>query len=127
MLELELRQQCNEPMCGSIFPELADLLEEEKYQLAIRVVGWFKKIDKYRSLADFLFVEIFPNPWRYRCSKYYEGKGPALEDYPNITEEMLSKWDSELCACAELAYDYAFERITQSWTRFRSDFLYIIE
>jgi len=128
-MEIGLRQEHSlEPptMCRGAFPRLSELLEDEKYPLSIRVVGWGKKLERYANLTDFLFVEIFIK-WRSACIRFYKGKGPALKDAPGVTEEMLSKWDEELCEAAELAYECAFNRITTSWTCFRDGFLRGIE
>ena len=117
MMTLELRQQCDKPMCSDVFPELSDMLEDDKYQLAIRVVGWFKKWERYSSLEDFVFVEMFPK-WRSACVRYYDGKGPSLSEDPNVDDEMLDKWDEFLCKCVDMAYQCAFNRVTTSWERF---------
>lgn len=117
MMGLELRQQCEEPMCDNVFPKLTELLEEEKYQLAIRVVGWEKKWSRYRSLEDFVFVEMFPK-WKSACIRYYDGKGPSLRENPDIDDTMLDKWERFLCECVAMAYHCAFNRITTSWCKF---------
>lgn len=113
------------PMCGSSFPLFSKMLEEEKYQLAIRVVGWHQKLDEWYNLADFVFVTIY-REWRKPCRKFYAGEGPALVDEPTVTPDMIAKWDKELCACVNLAFDYAWERTTNSWWTFRKDFCEMI-
>lgn len=118
-MEMSLRQYTvyRDSMCDDVFPELSDMLKKDKYQLAIRVVGWGKKWSRYRSLVDFIFVEMFPE-WRRSCVKYYNGKGPSLIKNPNVDNDMLDTWDKFLCKCVDMAYQCAFNRITTSWERF---------
>ena len=66
-------------MTGTLFPKTEKrLLEEAGYLEAFILVTRRKKMDKYRSIIDFLLCETFPNKWRYRCALYYNNRGPAL-------------------------------------------------
>ena len=121
VMGLELRcvveAQCSEPTFSSVFTQLDEMLEEDKYELAIITQAWYKKTGKYRSWADFIFSEIFPQ-WKDDCMKFYADKGPAIEDCPNVTDEMIEAWDDFLCKCVELAYQRATQRKGMNWYRF---------
>ena len=116
---------CEPPMCSSVFPTLSDMLEQDKYQFAIRAVGLRKDWTRYRSLVDFMFVEMFPE-WRTVCRKYYYDEGPSLADHPMVNKKLLVTWDWWLAECVAMAYDYATNKVHTSWSKFRDDCIYKI-
>ncbi len=55
----------------TIFKKAEEALSQHKE--AVLKLARRKNIDKYNSLMDFLFCEVFPN-WKYPCFLYYKGK-----------------------------------------------------
>ena len=100
-LKLVLRQyQCPRLEGGltkDIFIRTAEKLMNTDYQKALMFVGKRKNMDRYRSMVDFLFCEIFPNPWRYRCFRFYEEEGPRLKDIPGFVEDHREHYDGLMC------------------------------
>ena len=77
----------------TVFPNTERLLmENEEFQEAIYYVAKRKKVANYNDLLDFLFCEIFPVPWRYKCFQYYNDKGKRLKD-EGMTEDELNALD----------------------------------
>jgi hypothetical protein len=112
-------------MCESVFPRFSEMLEHPKYDQAIRVMAKRQNINEWYDLVDFVFVRIYTE-WRKPCKKFYAGKGPALVDHPNVTPEMLSMWDVELCKCLEFAVEMAQSPGVKGWWTFRYEFLYTL-
>jgi len=109
----------------SIFYELSELLSEPQYELAIRVMAWDKNIDRYHSLADFMFVEMFPLPWRWRCFNYYKNKRKPLDEYDEMSTDYTDWVDKFLCNCVRLAYDYIWHRYDISWKGFAMNCMFL--
>jgi hypothetical protein len=66
---------------NSIFPEVEELLlSESDYQQALEFVAAKKKMKRYWSMVDFLFCELVPLPWRFKCFMFYNNRGPMLKD-----------------------------------------------
>ncbi len=100
-----------------IFPQVeAMLLESEDYQRALEFVAARKKINRYRSVIDFLFCELHPE-WRMACRRFYAGNGPQLKD--QITPEQLVEFNKRLLKAIEVAYDLFCEQRRKSWGWYR--------
>ena len=109
-------------MTQSIFAEAERLLmSETDFQRALRFVASRKNMNRYRSMLDFLFCEIFID-WRDRCFAYYDDETrPRLKDL--IDEKQRALYDRWLVAALTLAREkLELERVA-SWTRFRSEVL----
>lgn len=61
----------------SIFPSVDELLEQTRYQEALKYVAGRKNMNKYRSMVDFLFCELFTQ-FRAACLAFYDNDGPPL-------------------------------------------------
>lgn len=109
--------RCEEPSFSSIFTQLEEMLEEDKYQLSLITQAWYKKTSKYRSWEDFIFAEIFTQ-WKEDVFKFYADEGPLIEECPNVTNEMIEAWDDFLCQCLELAYERTVQRKGMNWHKF---------
>lgn len=56
----------------SIFPEVEAMLfttSSEDYQKALQYVAAKKDMNRYKSVVDFLFCELFPE-WQHKCRQY---------------------------------------------------------
>lgn len=79
--------------CESVFERTEALLsEDDEYANAIESQARLKKMEYYRDLIDFLFCEVYPK-WKSKCFMFYKGKGPQLVDIPEVTQDMIDKWD----------------------------------
>lgn len=118
MLCLQIRQQLR--IAGgctqTIFTEAEKLLRESDYQEALKHVGSRKNMDRYESMMDFLFCEIFPR-WRYRCFRYYDGEGKQLRFL--LSKEEISRYDSQLVTALEVAMEALKEEWMVSWGHYR--------
>jgi len=106
-------------LCGSLFPKTMELLEEDQYAEAIEICARGKKAERYMSFIDFLVCEIFPKCHRFKCFRYYKGKGPKLKDYPQFTDEVISHMDDFMSTYAlPTAVAYVKEGTAYNWTQF---------
>lgn len=119
-MRLELRQRqllLTGGMTETVFPETEKLLEETDYQAALEFVSGRKDMNRYESMMDFLFCEIFLQ-YRARCFAYYEDpEKPRLKDL--MGEEELTRYDRWLTAALKLARQKLEENRVLSWTLFR--------
>jgi len=107
-------------LTSSIFPQVeALLLSDIEYQKALESIARRKKMDSYRSVIDFLFVEIHPgSKWRHKCNKFYDGTGSPLRDL--ISVEEWKECNTRMLKALEVAYEIhcAKQRLC-SWTDFK--------
>tara|TARA_B100002003_G_scaffold247026_1_gene277771 strand:- start:102 stop:503 length:402 start_codon:yes stop_codon:yes gene_type:complete len=129
MLSLSMDTQCKITqalsVCGgtteSIFPQVeALLISESDYQEALEYVSVKKRMDRYGSLMDFLFCEIFIE-YQTACFKFYNSKGPMLKD--TITPEQLFRFNSILLTALEIAHGKFCDKRRINWTLFRCEVL----
>ncbi|MEK7575102.1 MAG: hypothetical protein AAB511_02640 [Patescibacteria group bacterium] len=90
-----LRQelQVSGGLTGSIFPKVDALLEQTDFQLALQHVASRKNMERYRSMVDFLFCEIFKQ-FQRQCFLYYYEDGPQLSKI--VTDEARLRWFEEM-------------------------------
>lgn len=101
----------------SIFPQVeALLLGETDYQEALEYVAARKKMDRYRSMMDFLFCELHPQ-WRMSCNRYYAGNGPKLME--QITPTQLVEYNQRLLVALEVARELFAQKRRESWEQYR--------
>jgi hypothetical protein len=104
-------------MTQTVFPETEDLLHETDYQSALAFVSTRKDMNRYHSMMDFLFCEIFIE-YRAGCFAYYEEDGkPMLKDI--LSEEAVARYDRWLTAALKLALQKFQEKRALSWTLYR--------
>lgn len=102
---------------SSIFPQVeAMLLSSTDHQAALEYVAARKKMERYRSMVDFLFCELHPE-WRTACFRYYLGSGPLLKE--QITLEQLVRFNNRLLKALEVAHDTFVQRRRESWVQYR--------
>lgn len=120
-LEVKLALMTCGGMTASIFPEAEAWLEAEAdHRHALQFVASRKSMDRYHSVMDFLFCELFIG-YRYRCFRFYDRKGPQLRDI--ITVEQLLFYSKALLYALELAYVAYQEKRRLSWALFRCEVL----
>jgi len=106
-------------MTQTIFPQVeALLLNGTEYQKSLEFVGSRKNIDRYNSLMDFFFCEIF-DEYKVDCFKYYNDteKNPKLKDI--ITLEQLVIFNNTLLKALEISQKFLEEKRRMSWLKFR--------
>ena len=102
---------------GCVFPEVeAWLLAKSDHQNALRYVSASKKMNRYRSMIDFLFCEIFID-YSHACFKFYRGNGPQLREMATVEE--IARFNAVLLKALAIAYDAFCEQRILSWTKFR--------
>jgi len=99
----------------TVFPKTEDKINETDYQQALEFVGRRKNMDQYHSMMDFLFCETFPDPWKFKALKFYNGKGPKIIDDPDITDKILFHYDKTLCIVLEIALKMLNKRRESGW------------
>jgi hypothetical protein len=123
---MEMRQEQRQlqlagGLTQTVFPETEHLLEDLDYQAALGFVAGKKDMDRYHSMMDFLFCEIFIQ-YRARCFAYYEADDkPPLKDI--LSEDELARFDRWLTAALKLAKGKFEENRALSWTRYRVEVL----
>ena len=108
-------------LTSSIFPKAeAWLNESTDHMNAVRFIASRKDMNRYLSVMDFVFCEIFPT-YKPACFKYYNDKGPMLKDM--ITVEELQHFGDVLLKGLELAHQMWSEQRRTSWPSFRRQVL----
>ncbi|OGY91781.1 MAG: hypothetical protein A3B31_01445 [Candidatus Komeilibacteria bacterium RIFCSPLOWO2_01_FULL_53_11] len=129
MMTLSVRMQAQLmqalQLCGgmtqSIFPQAeAWLLASIEHQAALEYVAMNKNMNRYESVMDFLFCEIFPI-YRSACQRFYAGRGPQLRDMINVEQLVFS--GNCLMKALELAFDCYQQKQRISWCAFKSTVL----
>jgi len=100
---------------STIFKKAENCLSE--YEEAVLKLSKRKKVDKYKSLMDFLFCEVFPN-WKYPCHLYYQERGDQLSQ--TLEEKEVKQYDAYLMGIVLSAKDCCDDKI--SWGDFVSIF-----
>jgi len=106
---------------SSLFPQAEALLEQLEYQKALHHVSARKKMDRYWSMMDFLFCELF-NRYRHACLRFYRNGGLSLRDIVK-DDEQLRSCDRCLVLALQKAAMYERQRRIASWCVFRTDVL----
>lgn len=108
-------------MTQTVFPETEQLLEDLDYQAALAFVSTRKDMNRYHSMMDFLFCEIFIE-YRAGCFAWYEEDGkPMLKDI--LSEDDLDRYDRWLLAALKLASEKLQAKRFLTWTQYRVEVL----
>lgn len=105
---------------ASIFPAVDKLVSQPDYQSALNYVGYRKNMLRYRSMVDFLFVELFPR-YRARCFQFYKRTGPALR--AELPAEAVGKCAGLMVSALHIALRYLETEEAISWKAFRKEAL----
>src|SRR3989344_7300076 len=104
---------------SSIFPEAeAWLLSEGDHWEALQYVARRKNQDKYTSMMDFLFCELFVE-YRKDCFRFYNEKGPLLKEM--ISQEQIAKFDNVLLQALKIAHNAFCENRRATCKCFRTE------
>jgi hypothetical protein len=101
----------------TIFPEAESMLREPEYQKALQFVASRKAMDRYVSVMDFLFCEIFTQ-YRPCALAFYAGEGARLKAV--LTESQRAWFDRVLVRALTLAHQRFAEQRALTWESFRS-------
>lgn len=106
--------QLETPMCDELFPRAALLLGDTSYQRALEFVSSRRRMDRYRSMMDYLFAE---SVWGYqsKCFAYYRGDAPSLRDLPGVTPAQLERWDRYLVEVLNTAQSHCERHQAIAW------------
>ncbi len=109
-------------LCGgsteSCFPEVEALLYSggQDYREALQYVASKKDMNRYQSVMDFLFCEIF-TVYRSACRRFYDGRGPQLKDMVSVST--LFMFNNALLKALEIAVEHHREQRRGGWEAFR--------
>lgn len=103
-------------MTESIFPEVYKLLAEIEFQQALEYIGWQKRMERYRSMGDFLFCELFPS-YKPGCWRFYADKGPQLKQL--ITERQRATFEKVMLVSLIVARGAHEQRVRTTWADFQ--------
>lgn len=117
-MSLEFRME--ESLTQSIFPLVDAALNETDYQKSLEFVAVRKDTERYRSMVDFLFCEIFLQH-RDACFKFYEDEGPQLKD--TISPEERLWYEKALLQALFIAREVMEKKVALTWTKFRVEVL----
>lgn len=105
----------------SIFPSAEDwILSEGDHYHALEFVARRKNMDRYISVMDFLFAEIFVE-YRSACFRHYKDKGPPAREI--LAFEQITKFDHILLGALQIAYKAFCEQRKMTWISFRQEAL----
>lgn len=98
------------------------LLGETDYQKALEFVAGRKDMNRYRSMVDFIFAEIWLQ-WKPKCFAYYElgGEKRLLKNF--ITEEERASYERWMVSALKHAKTKLDEKRRESWKSFRIEVL----
>ncbi len=124
-LSLVPRQQHQFEVSGgitaSVFPEVElMLMSSSELQNALKFVSNRKNMDRYHSVIDFLFCEIFQE-YRRPCMRFYKGRGRQLRE--TATQEEIENFGKALVRAIEIAYARFSEKRAASWSALRTEVL----
>ena len=111
----------------TIFPKTEDRLNETDVQEALDNIMKRKNAEKYRSLMDFIFCELFPEPWRWKCFRFYNGKGPLFINDNYLIDAIAKAYDIFM---AEVFIEICLKTLNQerwiSWSSIRNEALLLL-
>ena len=103
----------------TIFPEVEALLQASSdIQHALDYVASRKRADRYESVMDFLFCELYPE-WRPACFRFYLNREAPLRERITMAQRTVYAW--ELCQALNVAYKIFCEKRKLSWGSFREE------
>jgi hypothetical protein len=107
---------------ASVFPRVDAALEATEAQEALIHVACRKDMDRYHSMVDFLFSELFVQ-FRRACFKFYETGGEQLKD---LVDAAKLAWFEEVLLHALTVARKAMEEAREKrwyWSHFRAEVL----
>jgi hypothetical protein len=118
-LQLCIAQTVTLPVSGgasqSIFAKAEKKLEQTDYQQALAGLCPRRNMDRYRSMMDCLFAEVFPE-LQAACWKFYDGNGPQLRKDPKLNPDNLHYSEVPLIrAYDRVLCDVVLEMLLAAW------------
>lgn len=114
--------ECRLDVCGgateTIFPAAELLLNATDYQRALEFVASRKSMNRYHSVMDFFFCELFTK-YRSGAFRYYDDKGPPLREI--LTPEQVKSFGRSLVIALQIAKRCLDEERRQTWASFARD------
>jgi len=103
----------------SIFPEVEAFLQASSdHQNALDWVASRKKADRYRSVVDFLFCELYPEH-RGACFRFYLSGDQPFRELITMAQRSMYAW--EMLQALRIAYGAFCDKRRLSWSAFRSE------
>jgi len=100
---------------STIFPMVEVWLQgTSKHWYALEAVASRKHMSRYRSIVDFVFVELFPK-WRPACFRFYEDRGPLLRHL--IMESQREVYEREMLLFLQVAFESVRQGYHWNWTQ----------
>jgi hypothetical protein len=107
--ELRLELRIEGVACETIFPLVEIWLNNSsKHMEVLKKVAARKDMERYRSVIDFIFCELFRG-WRKHAVAYYEDRGPLLKEM--ITEAERAYYERYMLLFLEVAW----QAVQQDW------------
>lgn len=105
-------QQLSGGLTQSIFPRVDHALKNTDTQRALEFVASRKRMNRYRSLVDFLFCELFTE-WQEDCQQFYAGEGCQLRE--RIRSEFRSGYEVVMLHALDVAHQRLEEKRRGNW------------
>jgi hypothetical protein len=101
----------------TIFPMVEDYLgESTDHQNALLMIAGKKRMERYWSVIDMVFAEVFQGEWREGCLRYYKDDGPPLREL--ISDETRAKMEAILLITVIRAYKLFCQERRMKWPSF---------
>ncbi len=126
MLGLMMMQSQMQEITGGITSSIFKktemfLLSSSDHQNALQHVVSRKDVGKYHSLMDFLFCELYPNPWKSLCFQFYDDSENTLPLRDALTPKEISVYDGKLLYALYVAHDVFCEKRRCSWSWYANE------
>ena len=102
---IQIQTVINGGVTESIFPKVEKRLNGKSLE-ALQFVASKKNMDKYKSVIDFFFCEIFPD-WQDECFAFYKNNGCNLKKM--LTPEEVASYESWLLIALDIAEEFLKE------------------
>ncbi len=103
----------------TIFPKVEQWLEEDSDRWkALRYIGSKKSMERYRSVVDYLFAQVFPER-RHEVFRYYLSNSDEHLLKECITVNDRAVMEGKLLIALEVAYQFWCQKRAASWHQVR--------
>jgi len=125
MLGLFLEPECKQEqvlelsLCGGLTTSVFKISESKlisslRVQKALKFIGRRKNMERYKSMMDFIFCEIWIAQ-QTPCFKFYEGNGPALRE--SMPTKEIKYYDKMIAKALDIALDLLKKYEEQEWSK----------
>ena len=117
--DMELCQSLTGGWTRSIFPKVEMWLEEDSDRWkALRFIGSKKSMERYRSVVDYLYAQVFPER-RAEVFRFYLSGDEAHMAKELITVRGRAVMEAKLLIALEVAYQLWVDNRAASWKQVR--------